>query len=100
MASPLMPTPSPYTTGQKKIVLYTTPWCPYCIRAKSLLKSKGFQFTDIDVDGDHEKRVWLRQVTGRRTVPQVFIGDESVGGYDDIAALDRAGELDRKVMGK
>lgn len=99
MATPSMPTPPRYQPVQKKIVIYTTAWCPYCIRAKRLLKSKGYEFTDIDVDGDDEKRQWLRKVTGQRTVPQIFIGDESVGGYDDIAALDRVGELDSKVLG-
>lgn len=83
---------------QKPIVIYTTSWCPYCIRAKRLLDHKGWNYEEIDVDGDDEKRAWLRKVTGRRTVPQIFIGEESVGGYDDIAALDRKGELDRKVF--
>lgn len=86
-------------TAQKKIVVYTTSWCPYCIRAKRLLSSKGWEFEEIDVDGDDEKRRWLVEVTGRRTVPQVFIGDEAVGGFDDISALDRRGELDKKVLG-
>ncbi len=86
--------------AQKKIVIYTTQWCGYCSRAKRLLNSKGWEFTEIDVDGDSEKRAWLARVTRQRTVPQIFIGEESVGGYDDIAALDRRGELDRKVMGQ
>jgi glutaredoxin 3 len=90
---------NPGQTQQKKIVMYTTAWCPYCIRAKRLLKAKGWDFEEIDVDGDHEKRRWLVQATGRRTVPQIFIGDESVGGFDEINALDRRGELDRKVFG-
>jgi glutaredoxin 3 len=97
MTTPSMPTDQ---LQQKKIVVYTTAWCPYCIRAKRLLKSKGWDFEEIAVDGDDEKRRWLVEVTGRRTVPQVFIGDESVGGYDDIAALDRVGDLDRKVYGR
>jgi glutaredoxin 3 len=84
---------------QKKIVMYTTDWCPYCVRAKHLLKSKGWHFEEINVEGDHEKRAWLVEVTGRRTVPQIFIGDEPVGGFDDIRALDRRGELDPKVYG-
>jgi glutaredoxin 3 len=98
MATPSMPNPAPHGQ-QKKIVIYTTSWCPYCIRATRLLKSKGWKFEEIDVDGDDEKRAWLRRVTGRRTVPQIFIEEESVGGYDEIAALDRRGELDRKVLG-
>jgi len=99
MATPSMSNAEPYAQ-QKRIVIYTTSWCPYCIRAKRLLDSKRWKYEEIDVDGDDEKRAWLRKVTGMRTVPQVFIGDESVGGYDDIAALDRRGELDRKVLGR
>ena len=85
--------------GQKKIVMYSTDWCPYCVRAKMLLNKKGYAFDEINVQGDSEKRAWLVKVTGRRTVPQIFIGDESVGGFDEINALDRKGELDRKVRG-
>ena len=85
--------------AQKKIVVYTTEWCPYCVRAKNLIKHKGWAFEEINVEGDAEKRAWLAEVTGRRTVPQIFIGERSVGGFDDIAALDRAGELDRMVNG-
>jgi glutaredoxin 3 len=84
---------------QAKIVVYTTDWCPYCVRAKRLLSSRGYAFEEIDVDGDTAKRAWLVQVTGRRTVPQVFIADQPVGGFDDLAALDRAGELDKLVRG-
>jgi len=84
---------------QKKIVMYTTNWCPYCVRAKRLLQAKGWAFEEINVEGDDEKRSWLRKHTGMSTVPQIFIGDESVGGFDDIAALDRRGELARKVFG-
>lgn len=84
---------------QKKIVVYSTDWCPYCVRAKRLLTAKGWAFEEINVEGDDEKRAWLRQVTGRATVPQIFIGDEPVGGFDDISALDRKGELARKVLG-
>lgn len=84
--------------SQKPITVYTTDWCPYCVRAKMLLKKKGWEFREINVEGDDEKRAWLVQVTGRRTVPQVFIGDQPVGGFDDIAALDRRGELERLVF--
>jgi glutaredoxin 3 len=77
------------------VKIYTTPWCPYCHRAKALLSRKGVAFTEIDVDGDSVKRQWLAQVTGQRTVPQVFIDGKSVGGCDDIHALDGRGELDR-----
>jgi len=94
-----MPHAEPYAQ-QQPIVIYTTNWCGYCTRAKRLLDGKGWRYQEIDVDGDDAKRAWLRKVTGRRTVPQVFIGEESVGGYDDIAALDRVGELERKVLGR
>lgn len=100
MSSESMPHAEQPAGTPQKIVMYSTPWCGYCTRAKRLLTSKGFAFTEIDVDGDSEKRAWLRQVTGRRTVPQIFIGTESVGGYDEIAALDRMGQLDRMVKGK
>jgi glutaredoxin 3 len=78
--------------------MFTTQICPYCIRAKMLLKSKGVEFEEIDVSGDHEKRDWLVKVTGRRTVPQIFINDEPIGGFDDMRALDLNGELDKKLQ--
>jgi glutaredoxin 3 len=78
--------------------MYTTLICPYCIRAKMLLKAKGVAFEEINVSGDHEKRAWLVQTTGRRTVPQIFINDESIGGFDEMRALDVAGELDKKLQ--
>jgi len=84
---------------QKRIVMYSTNWCPYCIRAKYLFKKKGYAFEEINVQGDREKRAWLVQVTGRRTVPQIFIDGVSVGGFDEVNALDRKGELDRLVHG-
>ncbi len=101
MATPSMPNPEPRygAKPQQKIVVYITPWCPYCIRAKLFLKRKGWDFEEIDVDGDVEKRRWLREVTGMRTVPQIFIGEEPIGGFDDMSALDRRGGLDAKVLG-
>lgn len=77
-----------------EVLVYTTPSCPYCVMAKRLLSQKGVAFTEVDVANDHEKRVWLTQVTGQRTVPQVFIGGKPYGGFTDIAALDRQGKLD------
>ena len=78
--------------------MYTTLICPYCIRAKMLLKAKGVTYEEIDVTRDHEARAWLVEATGgRRTVPQIFINDESIGGFDEMRALDRAGELDKKL---
>ncbi|MDB4942402.1 MAG: grxC [Labilithrix sp.] len=77
--------------------MYTTTVCPYCIRAKTLLNGKGVPFEEINVSGDQETRDWLVKTTGRRTVPQIFINDEAIGGFDDMHALDRAGELDKKL---
>ncbi|MFO0562976.1 MAG: glutaredoxin 3 [Polyangiales bacterium] len=77
-----------------EVIVYVTDYCPYCTRAKGLLKRKGVAFTEIDVSNDPEKRAWLLEKTGQRTVPQIFIDGVSVGGSDDIHALDRAGKLD------
>ena len=77
--------------------VYTTQVCPYCIRAKLLLRDRGIAFEEIDVSGNQDMRDWLVQTTGRRTVPQIFIGDEPIGGFDDLRELDRTGELGRKV---
>lgn len=76
------------------ITLYSTPICPYCKRAKDLLKSKGATWTEIDVSDDTEREKMIARTNGKRTVPQIFIGEKHVGGYDDLAALDRAGGLD------
>ena len=77
------------------VVVYTTRVCPYCIQAKALLKKKGVAFSEIDVSNDPEKRTWLVSATGQRTVPQIFINDQPIGGFDEMAALNRKGELDR-----
>ena len=77
-----------------KIRMYATPWCPYCRRAEQLLQSKGAVFETIRVDTAPEKREEMTRLSGRRTVPQIWIGELHVGGYDDMAALDRAGKLD------
>jgi len=76
------------------VVMYRTPFCPYCIRAAALLKAKGVKFAEIDVSNDPETRERLFSETGSPTVPQIFINGASVGGYDDIALLDRRGALD------
>ena len=78
-----------------KVLMYASGVCPYCVRAQTLLKAKGV--TDIEkvrVDLDPQQREEMMQKTGRRTVPQIFIGGTYVGGYDDLAALDRSGKLD------
>lgn len=77
-----------------KVVIYTTQVCPYCIRAKALLRSKQVEFEEIDVGRDPRLQDEVRQRSGRRTVPQIFIDDQSVGGYDELRELDAAGKLD------
>jgi glutaredoxin 3 len=77
------------------IVIYSTHMCSYCDRARHLFARKGVSVTDIKVDDDPEQRtIMLKRSGGRRTVPQIFIGDRHIGGFDDLAALDRKGELD------
>jgi glutaredoxin 3 len=82
-----------------EVRVYTTRICHYCVRAKALLNKRGIAFVEIDVSGSAEKRDWLVQVTGRRTVPQIFVGDEAIGGYDELVALDRTGALMPMVVG-
>lgn len=83
-----------------EIVMYSTAFCGYCQRARSLLERKGATIREIKIDEDAMQRdVMLKRSGGRRTVPQIFIGDRHVGGYDELAALDRAGELDA-LLGK
>jgi glutaredoxin 3 len=77
------------------VQIYVTTYCPYCTRAKGLLHRKGVPFKEINVDDDPARRAWLRDETGQRTVPQIFIDGRSVGGCDELHALDRDGELDR-----
>jgi len=74
--------------------IYTTPFCGYCRSAVRLLRSKGVDFEQIDVLGDGAKRAWLREASGRHTVPQVFAGERALGGYTELLALDADGELD------
>ena len=78
-----------------RVVMYSTAVCPYCQMAERLLRTKGVaEIGKIRVDLEPEKRAEMMEKTGRRTVPQIFIGETHVGGYDDLAALDRAGGLD------
>jgi thioredoxin reductase (NADPH) len=76
------------------ILMYTKSWCPYCDRAKALLREKGQSWTEIDIEAQDEKRAEMVERSGRSTVPQIFIGERHVGGFDDLAALERRGELD------
>ncbi|HEX3774842.1 MAG TPA: glutaredoxin 3 [Polyangiaceae bacterium] len=78
-----------------EVVMYRTPFCPYCTRAELLLARKGVRVREVDVSRDEPTRRWLLDATKQRTVPQIFINGVSVGGYDDIAALDRRGILDQ-----
>lgn len=75
--------------------LYTTRFCPYCIQAKSLLEHKGVNYREIPVDGDPELRLEMMNASGRRTVPQIWIGESHIGGCNELFALERSGELDR-----
>lgn len=76
------------------VVMYTTGWCPYCARTRKLLAGKGVSFEEIDVEAQREKRAEMQSRSGRLTVPQIFIGDQHVGGCDDLYALEDAGKLD------
>ena len=78
------------------VTIYSTGWCPYCDRARGLLQRKGVAFSEIKIDEDPAQRdAMLQRSGGRRTVPQIFIGDRHVGGFDELYALDKAGELDQ-----
>jgi glutaredoxin 3 len=82
------------------VTIYTTPFCGFCYSAKRLLSQKGVEFHEIDVSYDAAQRQeMVKRAGGRRTVPQIFIGDRHVGGFDDLYALDKAGELD-KLLGR
>ncbi len=83
-----------------QVTMYTTAVCPYCIRAERLLESKGIKNIDkIRVDLDPDQRQLMMQKTGRRTVPQIYVGETHVGGFDDLYALDQAGRLDPLLNG-
>lgn len=82
-----------------RVVVYSSGFCPYCSRAKSLLARKGVSFEEIDVTMDREKRAEMESRSGRHTVPQIFIGETHVGGCDDLYALDRGGKLDPMLAG-
>jgi glutaredoxin 3 len=76
------------------VVIYTKSWCPYCERARALLKAKGVSFQEIDIESQPEHREQMIRRCGRKTVPQIFIGTRHIGGSDDIHELDAAGGLD------
>lgn len=83
-----------------KVTVYTKSSCPYCVRAKHLLGKKGVAYEEISVEGRDDLRGWLAEKTGQLTVPQIFAGDRSLGGYSDLAALDTEGKLDRILRGE
>jgi glutaredoxin 3 len=84
-----------------EIVMYSSGWCPYCVRARALLERKGLGFREIKIDEDPAGReAMLARSGGRRTVPQIFVGNFHVGGFDDLHALDRAGKLDELISTK
>jgi len=80
-----------------KVKMYTTRFCPYCVRARSLLASKNVDFIDVAVDSEPDLRREMVDLSGRYTVPQIWIGSKHIGGYDDIAMLDRQGQLDQML---
>jgi len=79
------------------IEIYSKDWCPYCKKAKALFASKGLAYTEIDITSDLALQEQMVARSGRRTVPQIFVGGEPVGGYDDVAILNDKGELDRML---
>ena len=78
----------------QKVQIYTTQWCPYCHAAKALLGEKGVEYEEVNAEDPEVRMQMVQRANGRRTVPQIFVGDTHVGGYDDMAALDRRGQLD------
>ncbi|MFC5694190.1 glutaredoxin 3 [Pseudomonas sp. GCM10022186] len=82
------------------IVVYSSAWCPYCIRAKQLLDSKGARYEEISVDGNPAVRAEMTRKAGRTSVPQIWIGQAHVGGCDDLYALERAGKLDALLQAR
>jgi glutaredoxin 3 len=82
-----------------EVLVYTKSWCPYCARAKALLRGKGVVYTEVDVEAVPERRDEMIAASGRRTVPQIFIGARHIGGCDDLHELDAAGGLDPLLAG-
>lgn len=82
-----------------QIVIYSKEYCPYCRMARQLLDNKGVDYQLIDIEGKHELRDRMIERSGRRTVPQIFVGEHHVGGFDDLNALERKGRLDDLLAG-
>ena len=83
-----------------RVTVYTKDHCPYCVRAKALLGRKGVAFEEIDAEARDDLRTWLVETTGQMTLPQIFVGERSLGGYSDLVALDARGELDQILRGE
>jgi glutaredoxin 3 len=83
-----------------KVTVYTKEGCPFCVRAKRLLEKKGVRFEEVNVEHNDALRTWLVERSGQRTVPQIFVGDRSLGGFSDVDALDREGKLDPILRGE
>lgn len=83
-----------------KVTVYTKQSCPFCVRAKRLLDKKGVSYDEVSVEGNDELRTWLVETSGQMTVPQIFVGERSLGGFSDIDALDRDGKLDPILRGE
>jgi glutaredoxin 3 len=82
------------------VKVYTKRNCPYCVRAKALLDRKGVAYEEIDAEHDEALRTWLVETSGQRTVPQIFVGERSLGGFTDVDALERQGRLDAILRGE
>lgn len=90
----------PVVAGVPEITLYTSAICPYCVAAKNFLKSKGQVWTEVRIDLDFEQRQKMIAKANRTSVPQIFVGETHVGGYDDMIALHRAGKLEPLFAGQ
>lgn len=90
----------PSAGGTPTITIYSTAVCPYCVAAKNFLKSKGQQWTEVRIDLDPAEREKMMALTRRTSVPQIFVGDVHVGGYDDLIAMHREGRLDQLLAGQ
>jgi len=99
-AAYMIVTTAAFISSMPKVIIYSTPYCPYCLMAKRLLFKKGVAYEDIDVSGNWELRDELvAKSGGRMTVPQIWIGETHVGGYDELSALEREGKLDTLLAG-
>ena len=86
------------TTAAARVLMYTKSWCPYCERARELLKSKGVAFQEIDIEAQPDEREAMIRRSGRSTVPQIFIGERHIGGSDELQELEAAGGLDPLLL--